>query len=400
MVFTAENSKASAAIEVLPMNRFNSTSIIVKEADSATSPAGMQTPSAGTIASLESLRQHLQWAIELEHATIPPYLCALYSIEPGRNVEAVEVISSVVVEEMLHLTLAANLLNAVGGQPKLDDPKLLPGYPHSLPHSNGWVEISLFRFGPEAIETFLKIEQPMATAGRPEGDSYETIAQFYEAIKQGFSELSVTLGEANVFCGDPARQVRDQHFYSGGGRIIAVGNLATALAALEEIVEQGEGAHHVQVWDGDNDVFHPERDEVAHYYRFQELKLGRRYRRGDTPRSGPTGNPISIDWGSVRPMRTNPRTSDHASGSPIRLAQEEFNQSYCALLQCLEQALNGAPEMLGAAIGAMYTLKAKAQKLMEMPTEDGRETAGPPFEYVAPDRRTVTLQPDGERRGG
>jgi hypothetical protein len=30
-----------------------------------------------------SLRKHLQWAIELEHATIPPYLCALDSIEEG-----------------------------------------------------------------------------------------------------------------------------------------------------------------------------------------------------------------------------------------------------------------------------------------------------------------------------
>jgi hypothetical protein len=84
-------------------------------------------------------------------------------------------------------------------------------------------------------------------------------------------------------------QVTDQHFYSGGGRIIAVNSLASALDALEKIVEHGEGAGHAQVWGGDSDVFHPERDQVAHYYRFQELKLGRRYRRGDTPRSGPTG---------------------------------------------------------------------------------------------------------------
>jgi hypothetical protein len=108
-------------------------------------------------------------------------------------------------------------------------------------------------------------------------------------------------------------------------------------------VEQGEGANHVQVWDGDSDVFHPQRDQVAHYYRFQELKLGRRYRRGDSPRSVPTGDPISIDWEAVRPMRTNPRTSDHLPDGPIRLAQEDFNHSYCGLLQLLEQAFNGRP---------------------------------------------------------
>ena len=54
--------------------------------------------------------------------------------------------------------------------------------------------------------------------------------------------------------------------------------------------EQGEGAAHVEVWDGDHDDIHPDRDQVAHYYRFQELKPGRRYRRGDTPQSGPTGD--------------------------------------------------------------------------------------------------------------
>jgi ferritin-like protein len=382
------------------MNNSDSTSVSAMESESADSQFGVRAsvPLRGTIPSLESLREHLQWAIELEHSTIPPYLCALYSIEPGYNLEAVEVISSVVVEEMLHVALAANLLNAVGGRPVLDSPQMLPGYPRPLPHSDRSFEISLFRFGLEAIETFLTIEQPSSASGPPESDNYETIGQFYEAIERGLRELSEALGEANVFCGEPARQVTDQHFYSGGGHIIAVDTLATALAALEEIVEQGEGAGHTQVWDGDRDVFHPERNQVAHYYRFQELKLGRKYRRGDTPRSGPTGDPISIDWDAVRPMRTNPRTANHVGGSPIRIAQEEFNHSYCALLKRIEEAFNCAPQTLGAAIGAMYTLKAQAQALMQMPTEDGLGTAGPSFEYVVPGRRAREPRCTGEKR--
>jgi hypothetical protein len=352
---------------------------------SSTSPPGLPARSllAGTITSLESLRQHLQWAIELEHSTIPPYLCALYSIDSGRNAEAIDVVTGVLIEEMLHLTLAANILNAVGGRPRLDASQMLPGYPRPMPHSNHSFEIALFRFGPEAIETFLKIERPGARSGPPEGDNYETIGQFYEAIKQGLRSLSTTLGESVVFCGDAARQVADEHLYTGGGHIFSVDSLATALAALDEIVEQGEGAEHINVWDGDRDVFHPDRDQVAHYYRFQELKFGRRYRRGDTPRSGPTGEPISIDWDAIRPMRANPRTSEHVVGSPIRLAQEKFNRSYCALLQTLEVVFNGAPQMLGTAIGAMYTLKSQAEALMQIPLEDGAEAAGPTFEYVA-----------------
>ena len=71
------------------------------------------------ITDLESLRHHLQEALEIEHATIPPYLCALYSIPEGSNREAASVIRSVVMEEMLHLTLVANVMNAVGGTPAI-----------------------------------------------------------------------------------------------------------------------------------------------------------------------------------------------------------------------------------------------------------------------------------------
>ena len=339
------------------------------------------------IATLESLREHLQWAIELEHCTVPPYMCALYSLDPGRNPEASEVIASVLVEEMLHMTLAANLLNAVGGHPRFDSPRMLPGYPRGLPHGDRSFEIPLLRFGPEALNVFLKIENPSAPGAPPEGDCYETIGQFYEAIRDGLRALCADLGEPRVFCGDPARQIADAPF-PGGGRIIAINGLASALKAVDEIVEQGEGAAHVEVWDGDSDDIHPDRKQVAHYYRFQELEFGRRYRCGDTPQSGPTGDTISIDWNGVRPMRPNPRTSDHAPGTAIRNAQEQFNDSYCAILQLLDQTFNGSPQTLRTAIGSMFRLKAQAQALMEMLTEDGMTTAGPTFEYVP---RAITV---------
>ena len=46
------------------------------------------------IDSLEAMHAHLQWAVELEHSTIPPYLCALYSIREDANEEAAEVVRS------------------------------------------------------------------------------------------------------------------------------------------------------------------------------------------------------------------------------------------------------------------------------------------------------------------
>jgi hypothetical protein len=61
------------------------------------------------------LHYYLRQALKLEHATIPPYITALYSLKPGKNLEAFHIIRAVAVEEMLHLTLVANVLNAVGG---------------------------------------------------------------------------------------------------------------------------------------------------------------------------------------------------------------------------------------------------------------------------------------------
>ncbi|MEV4808781.1 ferritin-like domain-containing protein [Micromonospora avicenniae] len=342
--------------------------------------------SSARIVTLDDLREHLQWAIELEHSTLPPYLCALYSLDPERNQAAVEVVGSVFAEEMLHLALAANLLNAVGGRPRLDTPGMLPPHPRRLPHGDRSLELSLLPFGPEALDMFLRIEQPALPGARAEGDDYETIGQFYAAIEEGLRYLCDRLGEREIFCGDPARQLTTVHFRQTAGRLIAVEDLRSALAALEEIVEQGEGTARGEVWDGDQDVFHPDRAEVAHFYRFQELRIGRRYRRGDTPKTGPTGEGVAVDLAAVQPMRRNPRLADHAPGSAIRTAQEEFNQTYCALLNLLDQAFNGSPRLLAVAIGSMYPLKAQAQALMQMPDGAGT-TAGPTFEYVPPELR-------------
>ena len=60
------------------------------------------------------LHELLQAAVELAAPVIPPYLCALYSMHPTGNERAKLIIRSVVVEEMLHMILAANVLNAVG----------------------------------------------------------------------------------------------------------------------------------------------------------------------------------------------------------------------------------------------------------------------------------------------
>src|SRR5689334_8657050 len=82
---------------------------------------------------LDWLKKSLQAAIELELATMPPYLCGYWSIaENGKgNAEGADLMRSVFMEEMLHLGLAGNMLKAVGGEPKII--RALHDYPGRLP---------------------------------------------------------------------------------------------------------------------------------------------------------------------------------------------------------------------------------------------------------------------------
>jgi len=345
----------------------------------------LETSTSG-ISTLESLREHVQGALELEHSTLPPYLCALFSIHNGSNPECAEIIRSVFIEEMLHLALAANVLNAIGGAPSFTKPGFVPTYPTALPHSDNSFEVPLAPFTPTTIETFMRVERPGDRHAESEADNFETIGQFYRAIEEGLKSLCATLGEDTVFSGDPDRQITPAMLgFVGERRVVAVHNLKTALEAIDEIEEQGEGLKHRQVWDGDRDMFHPEREEVAHYFRFSEILQGRSYVRGDSPRSGPSGQEFVVDWDAVYPMRPNPKVDDFPEDSPVRSKMVEFNTKYCGMLATLHRTFNGETAQLSPAIAMMFQLQSIATELLAMPSGDGLTTAGPSFEFVTSD---------------
>ncbi len=343
-----------------------------------------------TVQDIDSLRNHLQWAIQIEHTTLPPYLCALYSIKDGHNQEAAEILCSIFMEEMLHMTLAANILNAIGGSPKFDKPGFIATYPAYLPHSDRSFRVALGKFSRPVIDTMMKFEKPEAEGATPEDDNYKTLGQFYGAIENGLIRLSKELGQECLFCGDPGRQIHNGSIsYPGSGRIIAVTDLGSALEALEEIIEQGEGLDHGSIWDGDSNMFHHEREEVGHYFRLNQIVNGRYYKPGDTPQSGPTGKTFEVDWDAVYNMQPNPCSSDYPVGSDVEKAMSLFNQAYSEMLGTMQEAFNGKPEKLSASIGAMMELKNLAVNLMELPSGDGQTCAGPSFEYVAPEHRVL-----------
>jgi hypothetical protein len=328
------------------------------------------------IRSLASLRAHLQTAVELEHSTIPPYLCALYSIKDGANREAARVIRSVVMEEMLHMMLAANVLNAIGGAPAIGHPRFVPRYPTYMPHSRDAFLIGLEKFSRRSLRTFLRIELPVKPKAPPQADRYDTIGQFYLAIEDGLKRLCA--GNKG-FVRRPARQITPEAYYGGGGDLIVVTDLESALLALEKIVDQGEGIHH-SILDGD--VLVHGGAGYAHYFRFKEIAHGRFYSKDDGVTSPPSGPPLEVDWDQVHNMRPNPKSRDYPAGSALRRTSDDFNRAYWHLLGCLHAACNGRQKALGSAVALMYDLKHMAAELMRVPIGRGDVTAGPTFEAV------------------
>lgn len=351
------------------------------------------------ITTVDELHSYLHAAMQLEHATIPPYLTALYSIQPGTNADAFHVLRVVVVEEMLHLTLAANILNAVGGTPDLTQEDFVPRYPAYLPNGETDFEVGLQRFSREAVETFLQIERPARSPAesqglvrrqkvgrgvlptfRAEDDSelhFYSIGEFYQEISRGLTYLQEekTKSGETLFSGDPARQITPDYYYSGGGEIIPVSNLETAQEAIRLISEQGEGfGERIYDYEG----------ELAHYYRFQQLVLGRYYRKGDAP-DQPSGGSVDVDWDAVYPIKTNARLANYPPASELHAAAVEFNTQYKDFLGRLTQAFAGQPELLLEAVGDMFRIRETASRLMRNPIPGTSGlNAAPTFEMPLP----------------
>jgi len=344
------------------------------------------------------LFNNLQTAIELEHSTIPPYLTAFFTINQETNEFAWNTIRSVVMEEMLHMSLACNIMNAVNGSPSIDDPKFIPEYPAELNFADRKFDVGIIKFSEAAIQTFMEIEKPEEEKLKVKGEDFKklmapininehTIGEFYEVIKEQLISLVDQYGEDSVFNGDQKKQMSSKEYYGSGGKLIEVVDLKSAIFAIDIIVEQGEGASN-SVYDGDNEYFGQD-SEVAHYFRFNEIYVGKKYKKNDKPNKPPTGPPVSIRYGAAKNMIDNPKAKHFPEGSPARIKADEFNQLYSYFLQLLHLTFNGQPELMMKAVGMMYQMKYLAAELLniKVPLNKKGEVAGPPFEYINPPKR-------------
>jgi hypothetical protein len=228
-------------------------------------------PSASSPASRPPSREQLLYwlheAAEIEHHLMCCYLYAAFSLKrqdrrwSASEREAVgrwrQAILSVVYEEMSHLALVGNLMNALGAQAHMTR----PAFPvEAGPYPAGFV-IRLQPFSPATIEHFKYLERPShehlsdAPGFVPQSDyrravpegrlspgpkDYSTVGQLYEVLLDSLTACVAADGEAAVFIGDPALQV-DARLAPLPG-VCAVTDLASAQRAIATIVTQGEGA--------------------------------------------------------------------------------------------------------------------------------------------------------------
>jgi len=162
-------------------------------------------------------------------------------------------------QEMLHLALVQNLLTAVGAGSALERPNFpLPA--HAYPAG---IRMELLPFSEQSMRHFVFLERPegmdmddqdglaanakaaplpRATEDEigPRLQDFATIGELYRAIEIGFDQLTERLGEERLFVGPRSAQAVQGHYGLPG--LAAVTDLASARAALDTIVEQGEGA--------------------------------------------------------------------------------------------------------------------------------------------------------------
>ncbi len=329
--------------------------------------------------SLEELFPLVQNAIELEHATIPPYLTALFSFKPNTESAIRTVIHSIVIEEMLHMTIASNILNALGGSPNISDPNFVPNYPTHLPMGiGGSLVVGIEKYSLDLVKNvFMEIEEPEFPLPLKNTDeietetTYKTIGEFYEALQHKINAIA-----PDSLPGDPNKQVTSTFFKAD--QLFPILTKQDAIKAIGIIIEQGEGTNTSPIGT---------EGEIAHYYKFEELYKCQQLVADPSAPYGYsfTGPIIPFDASNVLPLFPNTKANMLPLGSEERRLLEAFNQTYSNLLYGLHLTFNGNPDNLNNTIGLMFDLRLACQKLAEMPFPGKYGyTIGPSYEFVPP----------------
>ena len=291
-------------------------------------------------------------AAEFEHTVMCSYLYTQWTLKRDASedltpaeVAAIErwrrSLAQVALEEMLHLSLANNLLAAVGAAPHL----WRPAFPVRPGHFPADVVMNLAPFCEATLDHFMFIERPegirlvdgagfgheahYARVVRPDmlapsPQDYSSQGHLYHGVLQGLARLADQLGEERVFVGHGDAQVGGEEFGLPG--LFKITDLASARRAVEAVVLQGEGA--------------PAHRENSHFARFAAIRseLGelRAARPAFEPARPVVRNPILGDTGL-------PHDGDRIVEPLTAQVVDLGNAIYALMIRALSQVFAPAP---------------------------------------------------------
>ena len=307
------------------------------------------------------LQEALQAAIELELATLPPYLCGQWTLQDQQSVPA-NLIKNITFDEMGHLGLACNLLRATGLQPKIFDgydaivyPGALPGGvrpkcdPSFFPCDPKFKVVLGFTDFQSFAQMCMQIEYPEDPVPRTrilalEEETFPSIGEFYDAVLRAFQSLDGT------FSYHTEKQIEN-----GFLEVVTIDGLPKAAEAIGRIQKQGEGSSRFPFVD-------PAGTILAHFYTFGQIYFGKKYVFDRVKQTGDwTGDPVPLP--PVFPMTPVP-LGGYKPGAPSGVA--DCDKSFTQMLQQLDAAwATGEIAELDRAINSMIALKSNAIALLE-----------------------------------
>ncbi|MFY0630468.1 MAG: hypothetical protein JXR05_08810 [Flavobacteriaceae bacterium] len=404
----------------------------------------------------ENFAEAMVQAIALELATIPTYLSTYYSINRNpsqedvynnvlaalpKSLDATEaeaiaqeltidiqvyanktaaLVMSVVIEEMLHLSLSSNVNQAMIGPPPLVDIASTLSFPTQLDGHEPEFPINLAKLSMNQLKTFLQIESPNPfTEGTPEKlkvIKYTSIGEFYDMIID-YVQNKYT-GRFDI---ERPQLLPDQPFYSQNSintvyydrdhnphftsdedskGLLGVVNKETAIDAMNEIIEQGEGHQggtklrfdtngmpiplpvndKGEVEFSPEDYDDPDKKELSHFAKFMEAySLGGYY--GDKFKS----HGIDRDFFSffVYDQAPNAKAADYANNEALQLIAELGNAMFTYIILMVETCYHSDKStqfnvfMYGIHKSMIWLLSEFGNGIhKEMYTKDGRAYQG------------------------
>lgn len=311
------------------------------------------------------LQESLQAAVDLELATLPVYLCGQWSIQSGSG-PVYDQMNNIILEEMLHLGLACNMLTAIGGTPQISSN--IPTYPGPLPGGvNPNLTVTLAGLTLDQVyDVYMAIEYPENGPVVPNTNpapkqapapSHPTIGEFYDAILAAFQQVNPT------FTGQHQLTVTFNSLNQTHNEVFPINSLTDVQNAIEVIKEQGEGTSTSPL---DEDA------DFAHYYRFAEIWNGKMLVQVNGQWQY-AGDAITIP--DVYPMAPIPAGGYTNVPASVQSDLDAFNQTFAAMLDGLQAAWNGTGS-IDSAIGKMFSLPGLAQTILQIPLDSNNPSLG------------------------